>query len=55
MDDVSEETDYVKTFYENQKNPKGAVGAVYRCETVQFFRNSVLMTFFFIEEKDLMT
>merc|ERR1712038_265381 len=30
MDDVSEETDYVKTFYENQKNPKGAVGTVYR-------------------------
>ena len=32
MDDVSEETDYVKTFYENQKNPKGAVGTVYRSE-----------------------
>ena len=33
MDDVSEETDYVKTFYENQKKPKGAVGAVYRSDT----------------------
>ena len=33
MDDVSEETDYVKTFYDNQKNPKGAVGTVYRSET----------------------
>ena len=33
MEDVSEETDYVKTFYENQRNPKGAVGAVYRSET----------------------
>ena len=32
MDDVSEETDYVKTFYENQKKPNGAVGAVYRSE-----------------------
>jgi len=30
MDDVSEENDYVKTFYDNQKNPNGAVGAVYR-------------------------
>ena len=30
MDDVSEESDYVKAFYENQKNPNGAVGAVFR-------------------------
>ena len=30
MEDCSEESDYVKQFYENQKNPKGAVGAVYR-------------------------
>ena len=30
MEDVSEEGDYTSAFYENQKNPKGAVGAVYR-------------------------
>ena len=30
MDEVGEESDYVKHFYDNQKNPKGAVGAVYR-------------------------
>ena len=30
MDEVGEESDYVKHFYDNQKNPKGAVGAVFR-------------------------
>ena len=30
MEDCSEESDYVKTFYDSQKTPNGAVGAVYR-------------------------
>ena len=30
MEDVSEDHDYTKTYYDNQKNPKGAVGAVFR-------------------------
>ena len=30
MDEVGEDSDYVKHFYDNQKNPKGAVGAVFR-------------------------
>ena len=30
MDEVGEESDYVKNFYDNQKNPNGAVGAVFR-------------------------
>ena len=30
MEDVSEDNDYVKHFYDNQRNPNGAVGAVFR-------------------------
>ena len=30
MDEVGDDSDYVKHFYDNQKNPKGAVGAVFR-------------------------
>ena len=30
MDEVGEDSDYVKAFYDNQKNPNGAVGVVYR-------------------------
>ena len=30
MEDCSEESDYVKTYYDSQKTPNGAVGAVYR-------------------------
>ena len=30
MEDVSEDSDYVKHFYDNQRNPNGAVGAVFR-------------------------
>ena len=52
MDDVSEETDYVRTFYENQKNPKGAVGAVYRSEILRY---CYFLFFLFLEEKDSMT
>ena len=44
MDDVSEENDYVKTFYDNQKNPNGAVGAVYRYEITKI----LCITVFFI-------
>ena len=45
MDDVSEENDYVKTFYDNQKNPNGAVGAVYRYKITEKSLDLSLMSF----------
>ena len=54
MEDCSEENDYVKTFYDNQKNPNGAVGAVYRFKEAKLTLKVTLLNNI-LDENGLMT